>query len=374
MKNLLFYGTTNYGESLNNSNVLKFKELSKNFSTFVMTYGDENKTIEHDYVTIDYIRRPNTLVSKYLKFYFLNLNHLKNFCEEKNIDIISAKDPIAALLPTILKKIYKHDFKIVIEHHGNFLNLLLNQRVFRFTFIIKILLKFLSHYTYKNCDFIRGVEEKYTKTLSGKYNKDFSTFPAWVDYTIYKSVENKREGIVYVGNIIPRKGVLFLIKNFHEYSKKFNLHEKFLIVGEIQNLDYFNECSDYIKKNNIDNIDFLDSQLPEDLSNIYSSSRLLLMASNYEGLPRVLIESGLCRTPSLASNIQGIRDPFGKYGGTILYELNDSKDFQEKLHYFLNHIDIQKNLGEKAKTLSSKLSGKNRFTENWKKIAEKLYE
>ena len=73
-------------------------------------------------------------------------------------------------------------------------------------------------------------------------------------------------------------------------------------------------------------------------------------------------------------NIQGIRDPFGKYGGTILYELNDSKDFQEKLHYFLNHIDIQKDLGEKAKTLSSKLSGKNRFTENWKKIAEKLYE
>ena len=55
MKNLLFYGTTNYGESLNSSNVLKFKELSKNFSTFVMTYGDENKRIEHDYVTIDYI-------------------------------------------------------------------------------------------------------------------------------------------------------------------------------------------------------------------------------------------------------------------------------------------------------------------------------
>ena len=76
---------------------------------------------------------------------------------------------------------------------------------------------------------------------------------------------------MYVGNIIPRKGVLFLIKNFHEYSKKFNLQEKFLIVGEIQNLDYFNECSDYINKNNIDNIDFLDSQLPDDLSNIYSS-------------------------------------------------------------------------------------------------------
>ena len=125
------------------------------------------------------------------------------------------------------------------------------------------------------------------------------------------------------------------------------MKEKFLIVGEIQNLEYFNECNDYINKNNIDCIQFLDSQLPEDLSKIYSSSRLLLMASNYEGLPRVLIESGLCGTPSLASDIQGIRDPFGKHGGTILYKLNDSRDFQEKLHYLLNHVDIERNLGKK---------------------------
>ena len=56
MKNLLFYGTTNYGENLNNSNILKFRELSKNFSMFVMTYGHENKTVNHDYVTINYIK------------------------------------------------------------------------------------------------------------------------------------------------------------------------------------------------------------------------------------------------------------------------------------------------------------------------------
>tara|TARA_B100001939_G_scaffold341385_1_gene350905 strand:- start:769 stop:1893 length:1125 start_codon:yes stop_codon:yes gene_type:complete len=374
MKNLLFYGTTNYGENLNNSNILKFRELSKNFSMFVMTYGHENKTVNHDYVTINYIKRPSTLISKYLKFYFLNFGHLKRFCDENNIDIISAKDPIAALLPTIIKKIYKREFKIVIEHHGDFLNLLLNQRVFKFKFMIKIFLKFLSNYAYKNCDFIRGVEGEYTKTLSNKYDKDFLIFPAWVDYKIYKPVEIEREGLIYVGNIIPRKGVLFLIKNFHEYSKKYNLHEKLLIVGEIQNLDYFNECNDYINKNNINNIQFLDSQQPEDLSKIYSSSRLLLMASNYEGLPRVLIESSLCGIPSLASNIQGISDPFGKYGGTILYKLNDSKDFQKKLHYFLNDNEIQKSLEEKAIALSSKLSGKNRFTNNWKKIEEKVYE
>ena len=48
MKNLLFYGTTNYGPTLNSSDKLKFQELSKNFNTFVITYGDENKYIDHN--------------------------------------------------------------------------------------------------------------------------------------------------------------------------------------------------------------------------------------------------------------------------------------------------------------------------------------
>ena len=33
------------------------------------------------------------------------------------------------------------------------------------------------------------------------------------------------------------------------------------------------------------------------------------MASSFEGLPRVLIESGLCGLPSLAADIQGISTP-----------------------------------------------------------------
>ena len=41
------------------------------------------------------------------------------------------------------------------------------------------------------------------------------------------------------------------------------------------------------------------------------------MASNFEGLPRVLIESGLCGTPSLATIFKELMIPFGKYGGTF---------------------------------------------------------
>ena len=52
MKNLLFYGTTDYGLNLNNSDELKFKELSRNFNAFVITYGNTNVEKKHKDVLI----------------------------------------------------------------------------------------------------------------------------------------------------------------------------------------------------------------------------------------------------------------------------------------------------------------------------------
>ncbi len=374
MKNLLFYGTTDYGPILNSSDNLKFKELSNNFKTYVITYGKKSDLIDHKYVNIMYIKKPKSLFLQYLKFYFLNINAVKKFCIEKKIDIISSKDPISALIPTIIKIFFIKDLKIIIEHHGDFLNLLLNQRKFKSNFFIMFLSKIISNFTYKNCDLIRGVEDEYTLSLAKKYSKNYITFPAWVDYSTYKIQKLNRSNIVFVGNIIPRKGVYFLIKAFHEFCQNNTFKEKLLIIGDNQNTEYFNECLNLIRDKRINNVEFLGNKSPEELSLIYSSAKLLVMASSYEGLPRVLIESGLCGTPSLASNIQGISDPFGKHGGTILYNLDDTEDFQIKLKNFINDEKIQIDLQEKSHLLSAKLSGKDKFLNNWIEIERIIYE
>ena len=88
MKNLLLFGTTNYGPTLNSSDKLKFQELSKNFKTYVITFGDENKYIDHNIVGIKYMKKPKILFFQYFKFYFINLISVKNFFVEKNIYII----------------------------------------------------------------------------------------------------------------------------------------------------------------------------------------------------------------------------------------------------------------------------------------------
>jgi len=374
MKNLLFYGSTNYDKKLSKSDNLKFIELDRHFNTHVMTLGKKRENIKHDNVQISYLKKPKSIISQYLYFYFFNFRNFKKYCFENKIDIVSAKDPIAGFIPIVYKKIYDNNIKIIIEHHGDFLDLLLNQRKFNFKFFIKIIAIRISEFTYKNCDFIRGVEKTYTEKLAGKYNKKYHYFPAWVDYTIFKKDNLNRNNFLFIGNIIPRKGVDFIIKNFNNFTLKNNFKEKLLIVGENQNSVYFNKCIDLIKRNEINNIEFLGKKSKYEISYLLSSSRLLIMASNYEGLPRVLIESGLCATPSLATDIQGIKEPFGSDGGTLIYELNNSVQFESQLKTFVSDEDFENELQNKAHSLAIKLSGANSFGNNWNKLIELLYE
>lgn len=374
MKSLLFYGTTNYGFELNKSDKEKFLELSKSFHSFVITYGEDNRSIDHKCVTIKYIKKPSGLMNQYLKFYLFNFRELIKFIKENNIEIISAKDPISAFLPILIKKYVIKDLQTVIEHHGEFIDLLLNQRKFYLKGMIRKLLFIISNFTYKNCDLIRGVEKESTSKIAKKYKKKNIIFPAWVNNKIYLNKNLDRKNFLFVGNVIPRKGVLFIIEQFDRYVNQNKLDEKLIIAGDTPNESYLNKCQNFIKINNIKNVIFTGKKTPEEISDLMNTSKLLLMASSFEGLPRVLIESGLCGLPSLASDIQGISSPFGKYGGTLLYKYNDAEDFIIKIDKFYKDPEFQLKLSDKSSELSKNLSGENKFTKNWEKIEEMLYE
>ena len=313
-------------------------------------------------------------MNQYLKFYLFNFRELIKFIKENNIEIISAKDPISAFLPILIKKYVIKDLQTVIEHHGEFIDLLLNQRKFYLKGVIRKLLFIVSNFTYKNCDLIRGVEKESTSKIAKKYKKKNIIFPAWVNNKIYLNKNLDRKNFLFVGNVIPRKGVLFIIEQFDRYVNQNKLDEKLIIAGDTPNESYLNKCQNFIKINNIKNVIFTGKKSPEEISDLMNASKLLLMASSFEGLPRVLIESGLCGLPSLASDIQGISSPFGKYGGTLLYKYNDAEDFIIKIDKFYKDPEFQLKLSDKSSELSKNLSGENKFTKNWEKIEEMLYE
>ena len=262
-RNLLFYGTTNYGEKLSNSDKNKFKELIEGFENiFVLSQGNQ-KNIDNEFVKVVYSKKTSSQLLNYLNFYFFNFIYFKNFIKKNNINVVSAKDPISALIPTIINKTTKNDFKLIIEHHGDYLDLLLTQKKFYFQGFISFFLKLISNFTYKNCDLIRGVHKDVTMSIAKKYDKNYIVFPAWVDNKTFKTkkISKTRKNILFVGNVIPRKGVLFLIKAFEQFSNKTQYQNKLLIVGDHPNVEYSNICKSFIADNKIQNIEFFNEKI-----------------------------------------------------------------------------------------------------------------
>ena len=114
-KNILFLGTTDYGFELSDSDKNKFDELNTKLNIYVFTYGTKEKEIDFQTVKIKYLKRPKSILVKYIKFYFLSIFKLNRFISDNNISIVSAKDPISALSPVLIKLFIKKDFFIFFD-------------------------------------------------------------------------------------------------------------------------------------------------------------------------------------------------------------------------------------------------------------------
>ena len=372
--NLLFLGTTDYGFELSESDQNKFKELNTKFNIYVFTFGKRVNEIDFGIVKIKYLKLPKSLLYKYIKFYFLSILKLNKFINENNITIVSAKEPIAALNPVLLKIIFRKKIKIIIENHGDFRNQLVAQRdsmlISRFIFLTEFIVRFV----FKHVDILRGVSEQNSNYFK-KYNSELKiyNFPAWVDSSIF-SLENSeiRTDLLFVGNIIKRKGVYFLINSLSTFLLE-NENIKLRIIGKKEDSKYYAKINDIVKKMKLQkSVIFLGEIEQKKIAKYMNSSKILVMASSSEGLPRVLIEAGFCGLPSIASNIDGINDPFSLKGGTLVYELNSQKEFMENLNSLYNNEGLWKELSLQSLKLSEEIAGKGSFAKNWENLINML--
>lgn len=368
--NILFFGTTDYGFELSKSDENKFKELNTKLNIFVFTYGIENKEIDFGIVKIKYLKKPKSLIFKYIKFYFLSILQLNKFISENNISVVSSKEPISALSPVLIKLLLNKNIKIIIENHGDFREQLLQQRDSFFISKSLFLTEFIIKFVFKHLDMLRGVNKQNSEYFK-KYNKYISiyNFPAWIDSSIFTYTENgKRNDILFVGNIIRRKGIHFLIESISPFLKK-NKNITFRIVGNKEDKKYFLELKDLIKNHNLnDRIIFLEAATQIEIAKLMNNSKVLVMGSTSEGLPRVLIEAGFCGLPAVATKIDGIYDPFSTIGGTLVFDLNEKDEFIEHLEKVYFNKNIWNDKSKLSFNLSNSISGNGKFVNNWVKM------
>jgi len=119
------------------------------------------------------------------------------------------------------------------------------------------------------------------------------------------------EYLLYVGTVEERKNLLRIIEALHEGNIDFPL----VVVG--RKTSYFSRVAQYIERQGISNISFLDQVQASDLPAIYQASAGFIYPSSYEGFGIPVIEALNSGIPVITSRGGCLEETAGK-GGLLI--------------------------------------------------------
>lgn len=154
----------------------------------------------------------------------------------------------------------------------------------------------------------------------------------------------KKIRISLIGRIIKEKGIEFFI-NTSKIIKKTYPNVKFALVGpiDIGNPSFISK--DYLLSLNQDNeVEWLNAK--NDILSVYKQSSIIVLPSLREGLPKTLLEAGLCGRPVVATDVPGCRDVVinGKTG--YLFPLYDKKTYIDQIKDLIDNKEKMIRMGE----------------------------
>jgi len=182
-------------------------------------------------------------------------------------------------------------------------------------------------------------------------NTNYSLIPIGIDLNEFKEIEKSREVsekynlngsnpvILTIANIIPIKGIDFLIKGFELILDDFE-SPKLLIVGE-DKTEYADKLKLKIKESNLeDKIIFTGKQ--NNIRSFFSVADIFILPSmkTGEGGPISVLEAMASGIISYGSDVPGIRDQFRELQDQ-LFESENPGSIANKIIHWSNLTDVE---------------------------------
>lgn len=214
---------------------------------------------------------------------------------------------IHAIGPSLLVPFAKMlGLKVVMTHHGEDYNRA------KWSYLAKKILKLGERFGVRYSNATICVGKSLTKKLKDKYlvkSDDLFFIPngcpenftsQQTEYPVPKDINIlKNEYFLFVGRLVPEKGVHDLIDAFRSISSQTNC--KLLVVGAADFEDaYFKK----ILGHQSDDVIFAGKRTGDELLALYQNARLFILPSFHEGLPIVALEAMSLSTPVLLSDIE----------------------------------------------------------------------
>ena len=153
--------------------------------------------------------------------------------------------------------------------------------------------------------------------------------PMFLEYRTDSRIPQKRETIVFIGNIKKHKGLDCLLDAFH-LAKNEGLPHKLVIIGSKNNFRTSNNTLMQKTKMAGDAISFTGCISDEALLEHLSTAALLVQPSLYEGFCLPPLEAMVLGTPALISDIPVLKEIYADFP-VIFFRAGDFVDLKEKI-------------------------------------------
>ena len=216
-------------------------------------------------------------------------------------------------------------------------------------------------------DRITAISNHTAQGLSGIVRKPVAIIPFSAAIDGRRARTRDRQEIIFVGRLVSRKGVRYLLDGFHRVHQA--LPHRLVIIGSGPRRA---ELEAQARQLGIAHRVFFTGTIPDEARNEhYRSCSFLVLPAVYdekgdtEGLGVVLLEAMSCGKPVIASGIGGITDIVADRKNGLLVPPADAEALGRAIKTLAQHDGLRRQLGRAArKTVDEKF--------NWDKIVDDL--
>lgn len=267
--------------------------------------------------------------------------HFMEFAKSKGIPIVFSFRDYYYICP---KNYMLNDKNEVLHTHESVLECILHHQPKRnILFDILLYLKQSHHKSIikKHIDYFLTPSENLTQFVSKHFQKEGKTLANPILIEQKQNSNSEGNYILFVGRLVPEKGVFTLLKAFQNISKLFP-NEKLWIVGEGNQIE---ELQNFTKNNNLQNVSFLGNKSREELQEIYANCKFSVVPSEYlEAYGNVILESLAFGKTVITSDLVGIKNEIEQNNVGLTFSFKNQKALEEKMGELLSNASLKSEL------------------------------
>jgi glycosyltransferase involved in cell wall biosynthesis len=375
-----FFGGARYSQPLDATSKKKFWALEHLGEIFVIGFSQDQKPRRFSEHAHFYLLPKFPLpVLRYLAMFTVGPLFGLWLVWRYGVRILVGQSPYESFAAAIAKVVagwFGRRLALIVENHGDFeVSLFLQRRVW-LPSVYRYLMHATARFALRHADLLRAVSNSTRKQLQRwAPGKPLLQFPAWTDIEVFFKAGSDRakdgQDIVYVGVLIPLKGVHHLINAFVEVVVDFP-QARLVVIGREENEAYTAELKAQVERLGLNGrVQFVGEKPQAELAWQLSQARVLVLPSVSEGLGLVVVEAMATGIPVIGSNVGGIPEMVLDGVNGFLVPPGDEVALAERLRWVLEHHDEAEGMGQRARTFAKQFFSTEVYVNSYRQLFER---